>query len=710
MALAAADIGTWEWLSGEGMIGVNDAWCRMIGYERQELDLSAQNWYTLVHPDDLDVVRVQAIEQASQSEFQQFQVEFRMRHKQGHWVWIQTRGKVLEFDAQGQPLRLAGAHIDISGARAMAEALKHAHDAALQGEARFRSLTELSTDWYWEQDATLRFVDVEGLRQPRRHRAKAPTGLFRWDLPALNMDEAAWAEHRATLERHETFRDLELLRPMPDSPPIWISLSGVPILGPEGEFKGYRGIGRDISRQKEAEETIRQLAFHDQLTRIDNRQMLLHRLQDELAQCLRDQNHAAVLFIDLDNFKLLNDTHGHAIGDRLLQTVADRLKRSVRAVDAVARLGGDEFVVLLRGLNADPQKATAQARRVGQKLLEVLNEPYDLGRFEHHCPPSMGAVVFGGKLPVVQAHHPADIAHLELLRHADMAMYRAKTEGGNRLRFFDPAMQAEMARRAQMEAELRHALANGEIHLAYQPIVDADRQVLGYEALARWQHPQRGNIPPAEFIPLAEETGLILPLGDHVLQLAGAQLAQWAAEPQLQYCTLSVNVSAMQFRQRNFVLTVQQVLERHALRPNRLKLELTESLLLNEVDEVLGTMHALRALGVGLALDDFGTGYSSLSYLKSLPLSQLKIDKVFVRDVLTDLSDAAIAVSILTLAQALDLEVVAEGVEFEGQMDFLANHGCMAFQGYLFGRPDLVPSLAATTRAAPAPISLAAKP
>ena len=677
LALTAADIGVWEWRTGKGMEQVNARWSEMVGYAEGELDLTGFKWYDLVHPLDLAIVHEETTQQANASPQGQFRVEFRMRHRAGHWLWIESRGQVVERDSNGVACRLAGAHIDITQRHATDEALANAHAIALASEERFRSLTELSSDWYWEQDADFRFKAFQGNVKSAVHPAQGELGIRRWDIPSLNMTEADWQAHQQVLRNHEPFRDLEVHRLDAKGQPLWVSVSGAPLFDSSGKFLGYRGIGHDITARKAAEETIRKLAFFDVLTQLPNRQLMMERLQDVIATSRRDHHHAALLFIDLDNFKQLNDSKGHQTGDLLLKRVAQRLKVGVREVDTVARLGGDEFVVILKSLDPNLQKAAVQARWVGQKLLVALNEPYDLDGYEHHSTPSIGATLFSG----------TDTDRDELLKRADLAMYQAKSDGRNLLRFFDPAMQAAVAERNRLEAELRLALVRDEISVVYQPVVDTHRQVLGYEALARWHHPVRGAVPPQEFIALAEDSGLILQLGSFVLRVACLKLAKWALRSDRQSLTLAVNVSARQFRQRDFVAVVSGTLRDTGARPQQLKLELTESLLLNDLDDVVSKMNELRALGVGFSLDDFGTGYSSLSYLKTLPLDQLKIDKGFVQDVLVDPSDAAIAVSILTLAQALKLDVVAEGVETEGQMAFLSEHGCRAFQGYLFGEP-----------------------
>ena len=383
------------------------------------------------------------------------------------------------------------------------------------------------------------------------------------------------------------------------------------------------------------------------------------------------------MFIDLDNFKDLNDTLGHDMGDQLLSQVASRLLACVREADTVARFGGDEFVVMLENLSSRLHEAASQAESVADKLLASLNQPFELGGARHYSTPSIGITLFG--------EHRLSVD--ELLKRADLAMYQAKAAGRNTQRFFDPEMQAAVNARSNLEADLRQGLARSELLVHYQPVVDHQGKLVGAEALARWRHPQRGMISPAEFIPLAEQTGLILPLGQAVLRSACTQLHLWAQHEATAHLTLSVNVSARQFRQPGFVAQVLDTLRECQARPHKLKLELTESMLLGDIEDAVQRMELLKKQGVGFALDDFGTGYSSLSYLKRLPLDQVKIDQSFVRDVLSDPNDAAIVRTILALAKSLDLQVVAEGVETAGQLGFLRLHGCDGFQGYLFGRP-----------------------
>ena len=435
---------------------------------------------------------------------------------------------------------------------------------------------------------------------------------------------------------------------------------------------------RDISARKSSEAEVRKLAYFDPLTGLPNRRLLMERLEFALEACVRDKRLGALLFIDLDNFKAVNDTVGHDEGDRLLEQVAAILGHCVRKDDTVARLGGDEFVVMLDDLSGDPDETIRHAESIGNKILQALHKRFELGSSEHRVSASVGVTLFGD--------HPGERID-EPLKRADMAMYQAKLAGRNALCFFDPRMQADVRARAEVEAGLWEALEQQQFVLHYQPQIGADGTVVGAEALVRWQHPERGTVLPAEFIPLAEDSGLILRLGRWVLETACAQLAAWAADPQRAHLSIAVNVSARQFRHEDFVAEVLDVLARSGANPARLELELTESSLVIDVDKVAAKMDALKARGVGFALDDFGTGYSSLAYLKRLPLDQLKIDRSFVRDILIDPNDAAIARMIIVLAENLGLDVVAEGVESEEQRVFLAQQGCRTYQGNLFSRP-----------------------
>ena len=458
--------------------------------------------------------------------------------------------------------------------------------------------------------------------------------------------------------------------------PEWLTISAVKDGG--GATSHFIAVFNDVSERINAQAQIDTLAFYDPLTGLPNRRLLLDRLEQALHVSTRHSRKNALLFVDLDNFKTLNDTRGHFQGDALLVQVAQRLKTCIREGDTLARLGSDEFVVALENLSDDEIEAATQAETVGEKILSTFATVFQLEQGAHHATPSIGITLFGGEA-LESSEQP--------LKRAELAMFQAKAAGRNTLRFFDARMQAEVSTRATLEADLRQAVHKQQFVLHYQPQVVGAGRIVGVEALVRWQHPQRGLVSPAEFIPLAEETGLILPIGQWVLETACAQLATWAEQPALAHLTMAVNVSARQFQQAAFVDGVLNALQRARAKPSQLKLELTESMLADDVEAIIGKMSALKVHGVGFSLDDFGTGYSSLTYLKRLPLDQLKIDQGFVRNIVTDPNDAAIAKMVVALAESLGLAVIAEGVELLAQADFLAHIGCHAYQGYLFSRP-----------------------
>ena len=460
--------------------------------------------------------------------------------------------------------------------------------------------------------------------------------------------------------------------------PKWLTITAVK--GNHGEVTHYVGTHLDITERKAAEDKIKNLAYYDPLTELPNRRLLLAILDQALISSKRSGRTGALLFIDLDNFKTLNDTLGHDYGDMLLQRVAQRLTTCVREGDTVARLGGDEFVVLLENLSTDSLEAASQTETIGEKILASLNLPYQLSIHEYHSTPSIGAALFA-------SHH---ISADTLFKQADIAMYQSKKAGRNTLSFFDPKMQSSINARVALEKEMRLAIVNREFQLYYQIQVDSliNHRPVGAEALIRWIHPERGLIPPAEFIPLAEETGLILPIGEWVLETACLQLVEWSKQSPFEKLSIAVNVSAIQFKQANFADQILNVIERTGADPQYLKLELTESMLVSDIESVIDKMAALKAKGVGFALDDFGTGYSSLSYLTRLPLEQLKIDRAFVMNLETTDDSVSICAAIISLAHSLKLKVVAEGIETEAQSYILSTgHLCDYLQGYLYGKP-----------------------
>ena len=481
---------------------------------------------------------------------------------------------------------------------------------------------------------------------------------------------------RSAIEQWQPVR-VDLINYRKDGEPFWVDLDISPVWDKSRTLTHWVAVGRDVTERKAAEERIRHLAFYDALTGLPNRQLLLDRLQDTLDRPGGAQG-GALIFIDLDNFKVLNDTLGHQKGDLLLQQVAARLRACVAPGDTVARLGGDEFVILISPHDDAPHDDVLRVvAAVADRILQALGEPYPLPGYLHHSTCSMGVTVLG----------PQPSTVTELLKQADLAMYQAKRAGRNTVCFFDPQMQAVASAQASRAADLRQAWREGQFSLDYQPQVDGQGGMTGVEALLRWRHPVRGLVPPAQFIPTAEETSLILDIGRWVLDQACAQLALWADHAARQHLSIAVNVSARQFRDPQFVDQVMEAIAQTGIAPRKLKLELTESLLADGIEVTIAKMGSLQAMGVALSLDDFGMGYSSLSYLKRLPLNQLKIDRAFVKDLLTDANDAAIARTIIGLAQSLGLDVIAEGVENEAQRAFLAGQGCQAFQGHLFCPP-----------------------
>lgn len=684
-------------------------------------------------------------------------------------------------------------------------------EALKESEARFRTLTEMSSDFYWESDHEHRFISRTFSHHQQLQMEDIASNLIGfplWQVPNLQIEAAVLEEFANLLKKRCPFREIEL---SPKTPTLsqnqtdYLALSGDPVFNSEGKFQGYRGIAKNISLHKQAEaefrlaasafdiqesmlitdangtilrvnkaftktmgydpqeiigkmpnhlksgvqdedfyqamwksirdtgswqgeiwdkhkngevlpywlvisavknadqqvthyigahydlserklaaERINHLSYFDQLTDLPNRQLLIDRLKQNMANSSRNLSHCALLSIDID-LKGTNDLLGHEIGDQLIQQVADRLNRCVREGDTVARIGGDEFIVMLAGLSENQAEAASHSEEMATRIRAALNEIYHFNNCSHHSNASLGLSVFQGHQFQVE----------DLLKQVNLAMERAKQEAKSGICFFDPAMEVAVMQRAAMENDLHIAIAEHQFQLYYQAqliysLHDKEPDIgrlTGAEVLLRWQHPERGTISPAEFIPLAEETGLILPLGEWVLEHACRQLALWQRDPDTEHLTLAVNVSAHQFRQHDFVQQTLAILNKTGANPYRLKLELTESLLVSEIEGVIGKMFELKANGISFALDDFGTGYSSLAYLKRLPLDQLKIDQSFVRDVLNDPNDAVIVKTIIGLGQSLGLGVIAEGVELAAQKEFLLEAGCHAYQGYFFSKP-----------------------
>jgi diguanylate cyclase (GGDEF)-like protein/PAS domain S-box-containing protein len=493
-------------------------------------------------------------------------------------------------------------------------------------------------------------------------------------LPEAAAQEVMLSLAEADLTGHSSGRQIKLLLPQGE---CWFELSVAKQSNDNIKDPAFIVLSRDITARKLAEEEIRNLAFYDALTGLPNRRLLMDRLRLALSLSVRNNYYGAVLFLDLDRFKILNDTLGHDYGDLLLLEVAARIQHCVRETDTVARLGGDEFVVLLEEIDEHAEHTSQKVALIAEKIRESLSTPFSLNGNEYQSTPSIGVCLYSGN----------EVSVDTLLKHADMAMYQVKGSGRNGVRFFDPAMQQIVETRSALEADLRHAVPGGQLHLYYQLQVDENLQALGAEALVRWIHPVKGMISPMQFIPIAEESTLILDIGGWVLDTACAQLALWSANAQTRLLTLAVNVSAQQFKQPGFVEHITDLLLAYHVDPARLKLELTESVVLSDMNDVVAKMHALKILGVSLSMDDFGTGYSSLSYLKKLPLDQIKIDQSFVRDMTIDQNDQVMVQAIIGMTKNFGLNVIAEGVETEAQLNLLKHMGCLVYQGYLFSKP-----------------------
>jgi diguanylate cyclase (GGDEF)-like protein/PAS domain S-box-containing protein len=539
-------------------------------------------------------------------------------------------------------------------------------------EARFRDLSEMSSDWFWEMDADLCFTEISGghLTAPRDKEGSG-LGKHRWDLPIVGVTPEQWAEHRRVLDARQPFRDFVYQLRNRDGELRWCVINGKPVFE-DGVFQGYRGTGSDITQRKQAEQKVEYLAYHDPLTGLPNRLLLEDRLQQAITQAERSRSGLALVFLDLDNFKKINDSLGHATGDALLKEVAARLKHCVRDSDTISRQGGDEFVLILR-----EQHGTESCLPVLAKIMETLQEPFFSEGNELSTSASIGVALY-----------PQDGPDFDILRKkADMAMYRAKEAGRNTYRFFDEAMDEEAVEHLLMRSGLRRALERGEFVLHYQPQIElGSGRVIGVEALLRWQHPEFGLVHPARFVPVAEDSGLIVPIGVWVIQEACRQAQAWQRDG-LPSMMMAVNLSAVQFQRGSIEDTVVQALAGTGLDPSRLELELTESILIQDVEQVMATVRRLKQLGVKLAIDDFGTGYSSLSYLKRFDIDKLKIDQSFIRDLASDPDDAAIVRAIIQMAHSLDLLTIAEGVETPDLLRQLQSFGCDEAQGYHFARP-----------------------
>lgn len=657
-----AGIASWELTRGSETTIWSKQICQLMGLQ-EDFQPSPDKPYQLINASDC-----QAVIDSLQHSFDtgdEHQLEYRIRrHDNGAERWIECRGKAV-LDSHGIPEKLTGFIQDITERK--------------QAEHQLRI-------------AATAFESQEGIMITDSNNVILQVNKAFTIITGYNAEEAIGnkpsmlsSEHHDALFYDDMWKEINLTGYWEGE--IWNKRNNGEVYPEERTVTAVRDSNdivanyvvtlTDITLSKQAEQKIEYLAYYDSLTHLPNRQLMLDRIRHAIVSNTRSDNEAAILFLDLDHFKTLNDTLGHDMGDILLQQVAGRLTECVREGDTVSRFGGDEFVVLLEDLSVHPIEAAAQVKNIANKILSSINRPYQLASHHYMSSASIGVTLF--------SNHQSEVS--ELIKQADIAMYQAKKDGRNALLFFDPKMQSSITEQAKLESELNQAIEQQQFQLQYQIQMNSSHRPLGAEALILWIHPKRGVVSPLDFISLAEQNGTILAIGQWVLNKACAQLKVWQQDALTCNLTLSVNVSAKQFNQPNFISQVVMTVRHHDINPARLKLELTESMLLKDIEDTIAKMKSLADIGIQFSLDDFGTGYSSLQYLKQLPLHQLKIDKSFVDDLVTDNNDQAIVRTIIAMAHGLGLSVIAEGVETKEQQQQLLTSGCTLYQGYLFGKP-----------------------
>ena len=660
LATEATQDGIWDWDVHSNVVQYSPGWSKILGYAHAEVTADYAFWETKIHPHDR-AATLATVQTHLQGQHAAFSIEHRLRTKSGDWKWVLVRGQVVERDVEGKPIRVVGNMSDISYRRRSEEQQRLAATV-------FDNIREA----IMVVDADRRIVTVnQAFTETTGFSALEVIGQDSRILYSQDQDDGTYDRLWNTVKDTGHWKgELSNLRKNGGGYPALLGISAVH--DRSGKLTHYVGILSDISDIKANEARIEHLAHHDPLTGLPNRILLNDRLEWALAAAQRQRTMVALLFLDLDHFKVTNDSLGHVIGDKLLQSVAARLLDCVRGTDTVSRQGGDEFLIVV----ADLQDADT-AGRVAGKILERLAEPFNVEGHTINTSFSIGVSLYPGDGENFSA----------LLRKADTALYHAKQGGRNNYHFFTEAMNASVFDRMQLENRLRQALANNELSLVFQPLVDLSTgRTVGAEALLRWQNPELGNVSPARFIPIAEEAGLITTIGKWVLQTACRQLRLWQ-QAGLPGIVMAVNISAVQFKRDNLVETVAEVLRETGVSPEYLELELTESALMQESERVLDILQKLKALGVSLSIDDFGTGYSSLSYLKRFSVDKLKIDQSFVRDLTADSDDAAIVLAVIQLGHSLKLRTIAEGVETQEQLNFLRENGCHEAQGYFLSRP-----------------------
>ncbi|MDD2699969.1 MAG: EAL domain-containing protein [Sideroxydans sp.] len=653
--------GSWELDIVSNKLKWSDQIFRIFEIDQRRFGASYEAFLDAIHPDDR--ARVNQAYSESLADRKPYRITHRLLMPDGRIKWVEERCSTV-FDETGKPLRSVGTVQDVTEHEALAEQGRIASVAFETQEAIIvtdRHANIIKVNHSFESTTGYSQAEVLG-KNPRILASGRHDKHFYRDMWDSVLNEGRWSG-----EVWDRRKSGEVY-------PKWLTITAVKHMD---EVTHFVAVFVDITERKKAEEEIRNLAFYDPLTSLPNRRLLQDHLQHALSQSARSDQFGALMFIDLDHFKVLNDTKGHEYGDKMLVEVARRLVTCVRDTDTISRFGGDEFVVLLEGMNVFKEEAIAQSGRIAEKIREVLSQPYELSGVMHQSSPSIGVVLFRGH----------EVGSEELLKQADLAMYQSKENGRNRVSFFETSMQALLESRTLLEGALRQALPKGELEMYYQLQTDESHALLGAEVLLRWRSAELGMVSPAQFIPMAEQTKLILPIGHWVLECACRQLKQWESHPLLGRMHLAVNISPVQFHQPDFVREVKTILQETGADPRNLELELTENLVLEDIDEATRKMTALKEVGVRFSMDDFGTGYSSLQYIKRLPIDLLKIDQSFVRDILTDPGDAMMVQTISGMAQNFGFGVIAEGVEDRAQIPPLVERGCAKFQGYLFSRP-----------------------
>jgi len=660
LALLASRDGIWDWCIQNDQVYYSPRWLEILGYQPGEFPPHLHEWQQRLHPQDADQV-LQTMRAHIAGTQSRYQISYRLRGRDDRYRWVLARGQVL-YDGQNMPVRMVGTITDITGYKQMQRRLQVAMEVLRQFSDNLividQNFLVVATNSAFQRNYGYAQKTLLG-RSPAELLAEPLEAAAAEQLKTELATQGQWAGELWT----RTQAGERILQ--------WVKISAIHVEA-EAVPALYAIVFSPLSNQPRIQERLQRLAYYDHLTGLPNRELFHDRLTVALRQAQRHGEQVALLFFDLNRFKNINDTLGHTLGDLLLQQVAQRLEQVVRASDTVARLGGDEFTMILTGLHQ-----SNDLQRVMDEVLEQFRQPFRLGEHELFVTTSVGVSLF-----------PRDGEDEEnLIKNADIAMYRAKEQGSNSYQIYSPEFGTRLRQRLTLEADLRKALERNELLLHYQPKIDVNsRRITGIEALLRWQHPTRGLVPPDQFIPIAEETGLILPIGDWVLRKGMEDVSPWVRQSSHPF-TLAVNLSPVQLQQPDLVQRVARMLDESGFNPRHLELELTENLLMTNPNASLETLQQLTATGVRIAIDDFGTGYSSLNYLSRFPIGTLKIDKSFIHDLLDDFNNAEIVSTIVAMGHNLSMTVVAEGVETEAQLAYLRDIGCDEAQGYLFSRP-----------------------